>query len=170
MNAAYFLNILEGDLKPSFKIPEDAMKEIGLTYFSYGLLSQEKHLLSYFTNKEWGLLYQKRHYNKIDPLLRGIVNSHLPLIVWDALHPFGKEKKIMVERNEVCNLKSGLTVGISNKGYTEIIAFGSEIPPQDFYHLLRDEVYTRKIYQMISTFYKTHKESFPLPPTTSTVV
>jgi hypothetical protein len=170
MNPAYFLGIQKDTLKPSFKLPEDAMQESGLTYFSYGLLSHGEALLTYFTHEEWGHLYQEKHYNKIDPLLRGVVHSHFPLIVWDALHPFGKEKKVMAERNEVCNLKSGLTVGINNKGYTEIIALGSEIPPQDFYHLLRDETYIHKIYEMISKFYKTHKESFPLLTKTSTFV
>ncbi len=159
MNASCFLKVPED----AFKLPEEALREIELTYFSYGLLSQGKTLLSYFTNEEWGHLYQKNHYDQIDPLLRGVVHSHFPLIMWDALHPFGQEKKVMAERNEVCNLKSGLTVGINNKEYTEIIALGSEIPPQEFYHLLRDETYTRKIYQILSKFYETHKESFPLP-------
>lgn len=170
MNASYSLKIPEGSLKPAFKLSENAMREIGLTYFSYGLLSQGEPLLSYFTHKEWGHLYQENHYNKIDPLLRAVVQSHFPLIVWDALHPFGKEKKVMAERNEVCNLKSGLTLGINNKSYTEIIALGSELPPQEFYHLLRDEAYTRKIYELISKFYKTHKENFPILTKPSTFV
>lgn len=162
MYEADFLNIPEIGQNSSFKLPDEATQEIGLTYFSYGLLSQGKPILSYFTNKEWGNLYQKNHYNKIDPLLHGVIYSHFPLIVWDALHPLGKEKRVMAERNEVCNLKSGLTVGINNKGYTEIIALGSQLPPQDFYHLLRDEAYTRKIYEIISKFYKTHKDIFLL--------
>ena len=166
MNTSCFLKIPKGGVKP----PEEAMREIGLTYFSYGLLSQGEPLLSYFTNEEWGHLYQENHYNKIDPLLHGVVHSHFPLIVWDALHPFGKEKEVMAERNKVCNLKSGLTVGINNKQYTEIIALGSEIPPQDFYRLLRDETYTRKIYEMIFKFYKTHKETFPLSTQAPTFV
>lgn len=164
MNTLCFLKV------PKDELPEKDMREIGLTYFSYGLLSQGETLISYFTNEEWGHLYQENHYSKIDPLLRGVVHSHFPLIVWDALHPFGKEKEVMAERNAVCNLKSGLTVGINNKEYTEIIALGSEMPPRDFYQLLRDEAYTRKIYQIISKFYKTHKEGLYLPTASPTFV
>ena len=139
-------------------IPEDTLQELGLTYFSYGLISQNEVVLSYFTHEEWGHLYQEKHYNKIDPLLRGVVYSHFPLILWDALHACGQEKKLMAERNDVCKLQSGLTIGITNKECTEIIALGSEIPSRDFYHLLKEEAYTRKIYEMISKFYTMHKE------------
>jgi len=82
--------------------------------------------------------------------------------VWDALHSSGKEKKVMVERNEICALKSGLTIGISHKKNIEIIALGSEMSPREFHCFFRDENYTRKVNQMISHFYKSHKENFPM--------
>lgn len=158
-------------LKENFDILKVNLKEIGLNYFSYGLISQDEVLLSYFTHKEWGNLYQEKHYNKMDPLLHGVIHSHFSLIIWDALHSYGKEKEVMVERNEVCALKSGLTIGIENKGYTEIIALGSEMLPREFHCLLRDENYARKINEMIANFYKACTENFPIQhwPLTQTV-
>ena len=62
----------------------------------------------------------------------------------------------MIERNEICHLKSGLTIGINKKNCTEIIAFGSEVSPQELYARLKELDYTRKIYDIISRFYQDH--------------
>jgi hypothetical protein len=135
---------------------ETFLRSLELSYFSYGLILEGEVLFSYFTHQEWGQLYQEKHYNKIDPLLRGVVQSHFPLIVWDALHPSGEEKKVMMERNEVCRLNSGLTIGITKENSTEIIAFGSEVSPQNLHARLMDMDYARKIYDMTSHFYQMH--------------
>jgi len=140
-------------------IPTKEMRESGITYFSYGIISKGEVVVSYFTNEEWGTLYKEKRYNRADPLLKRVMHFHFPLIVWDALHPDGQEKKIMLERNEVCHLKSGLTVGINNKRTTEIIAFGTDVSPQEFYSLLRDEAYKRSVYNIISEFYKKQEDT-----------
>lgn len=145
-------------LHNTLTLPTKEMRESGITYFSYGIISKGEVLVSYFTNEEWGTIYKENRYNKADPLLKRVVHFHFPLIVWDALHPNGQEKKIMLERNEVCHLKSGLTVGINNKNNTEIIAFGTDVAPQEFYRLLRDETYKRNIYSIISAFYKKQED------------
>ncbi len=140
-------------------LPTKEMQESGITYFSYGIISSGEILVSYFTNEEWGNIYKEKCYNRADPLLKHVVHFHFPLIVWDALHPYGQEKQIMLERNEVCHLKSGLTVGINNKNNTEIIAFGTDVAPQEFYSLLKDETYKRNIYNIISAFYKKQEDT-----------
>lgn len=151
-------------LKVNLIVPTEEMREIGLSYFSYGLVTEGEVLYSYFTHQEWGTLYQEKRYKEIDPLLRGVIHSRFPLIVWDALHPCGKEKEIMAERNEICKIKSGLTVGLRKKGYTELIALGAESSPLEFYSLLKDKDYTRKIYDIVSRFYRTISQEAETPP------
>lgn len=129
-----------------------ALQEIGITYFSYGLVAQVHILASYFSNKEWGQLYRENHYERTDPLFNGVLFSKFPLIFWDALHTSGKEQKVMMERNEVCGVRSGLTVGLKNNTQTEIIALGSTLTPKEFYGLINEEVSIKNIQAIISTF------------------
>jgi len=135
------------------------LKKLGIPYFSYGLISQGVVLNSCFSNEEWGNIYREKRYDKIDPLFLGVLRSNFPLIVWDALHPYGKELQVMMERNEVCGIKSGLTLGIKNKNNTEIIALGAENSPKEFYSLLNDEKYIKNIYNIVKKFYQLHKNS-----------
>lgn len=132
---------------------------LGLSYFSYGLIVKNHILTSYFSNKEWGELYKARRYNLIDPLLKSVLNSHIPLIVWDAFHSTGKENYIMNERQELCKVQSGLTLGLRTPESTEIIALGSNVSTKEFYELLNKENYLATIYELIKRFYLTHKES-----------
>lgn len=134
-----------------------AFEKLGITYFSYGLITQGKVLSSCFSKEEWGRHYKEKHYDKTDPLLRGVVQLNFSLIIWDALHPFGKEKEVMMERNEICGIKSGLTLGIKEQRSKEIIALGANILPKDFYKLLKDEKYIKEIYEIIKQFYNFYK-------------
>lgn len=158
MNNVNFLSMKEDVLRPS----QEELEKFGITYFSYGLISQGYVLSSYFTNEEWGKLYKEKHYDKTDPLLCGVIRSNLPLIVWDALHPFGEAQKVMLQRNEICKIRSGLTIGIRNNENREIIALGADISPKEFYSLLKEEKYINHIYRIISQFYIRHKENLPL--------
>lgn len=130
-----------------------ALNELGITYFSYGLIFQEAVITSCFSNKEWEEHYRERGYNKKDPLLLGVIHSNFPLIVWDALHPIGREKKVMLERNEICQIKSGITLGIKGNKNKQIIALGSPASPKEFYGLLQEEKLTREIHNIIKKFY-----------------
>lgn len=134
------------------------LEKLGITYFSYGIMAHGNVLNVIFSNEEWGNRYQKNHYERTDPLVQGITHSNLPLIIWDALHPFGKERKVMTERNEICGLKSGLTVGLKNNQITEIIALGAQISPHEFYSLLNEEKYIKEIQNIVKKFYALHKE------------
>lgn len=140
------------------RLTYDAFKRVGVNYFSYGLIQKNKVLISCFSNKEWGDLYKKNNYHKVDPLLRGVMHSSFPLIVWDALHPAGEAKKVMMERNEVCKVKSGLTIGLFGKDTKEIIALGAEASPKEFYQLLKEEQYLSEIHHIIKCFYAAFKE------------
>lgn len=135
------------------------LERFGITYFSYGLISQEGLLSSYFSHKEWGKLYREKEYNRYDPLFHGIFFSNFPLIVWDALHPFGKEQNIMAQRNEICGIRSGLTIGIKNKKNKnkEILAFGAPLSPKEFYSLINDEAHTKEIYKIMCHFFNFHR-------------
>lgn len=140
------------------RLTYDAFKRLGVSYFSYGLIQKNKALTSCFSNKEWGDLYKKNNYYKTDPLLRGVMHSSLPLIVWDALHPVGEAKKVMMERNEVCKIKSGLTIGLFGKETREIIGLGAEVSPKEFYELLKEEQYLSEIHHIIKCFYAPFRE------------
>lgn len=133
------------------------LKKLGISYFSYGLISQGVVLSSCFSNEEWGKIYREKRYDKIDPLFLGVLRSNFSLIVWDALHPYGTELQVMMERHEVCDIKSGLTFGIKNKDNTEIMALGAEISPRGFYSLLNDENYIKDIYNIVRNFYQLHQ-------------
>lgn len=137
------------------------LKKFGITYLSYGLVSQKTLINSVFSHKEWGLHYKKNHYENKDPLMQGVLNSNLSLIIWGALHPFGEEKKVMAERNEICGITSGLTIGIKNKSETEteIIALGATISTQEFYALLNDENHFKRVHHIIREFYFAQKQN-----------
>ena len=135
------------------------MQESGITISVMEIISSGEILVSSLPMKNGEISTKKKCYDRADPLLKHVVHFHFPLIVWDALHPYGQEKQIMLERNEVCHLKSGLTVGINNKNNTEIIAFGTDVAPQEFYSLLKDETYKRNIYNIISAFYKKQEDT-----------
>ena len=134
------------------------LEKLGITYFSYGIMAHGNVLNVVFSNEEWGNRYKELHYERTDPLVQGVMQSNLPLIIWDALHPFGKGRKVMMERNEICGLKSGLTVGIKNNEITEIMALGSQISPHEFYSLLNEEKYIKDIHRIVKNFYILHKE------------
>jgi hypothetical protein len=131
----------------------DAFKRLGISYFSYGLSQKNKTFTYCMSSNEWCDHYKKNNYYKIDPLLRGVMDSNLPLIVWDALHPVGEAKKVMMERNEICKIKSGLTIGLFGKGTREIIGLGAEVSPKEFYELLKEENYLSEINHILKCFY-----------------
>lgn len=140
------------------KIASQKLEKFGITYLSYGVISDGKILSDVFSHKEWRNHYKENHYEKRDPLVQGVLRSNLPLIIWDALHPFGDERKVMVERNEMCGIQSGLTIGIKNAGTTEIIALGAKITSHDFYLLLNDEKHMSTIHGIVREFYSYHKK------------
>lgn len=130
-----------------------ALRELGITYFSYGLIFHEDVLTSFFSNKEWENHYKDKNYNRTDPLLLGVMHSNFSLIIWDALHPVGKEKKVMMERNEMCHIKSGMTFGIKGTRSKEIIALGSPVSPKEFYSLFGEEKLISEVHSIITNFY-----------------
>ena len=131
-----------------------ALKKLGITYFSYGLIQEGRILSSCFSNQEWGALYKKKNYCKVDPLFLGVIRSNLPLIVWDACRPEDVDgQRIMQERNDICKIKSGLTIGLLNKNKKEIIALGAEVSSKEFYGLLKEEQYLSEIHHIIKCFY-----------------
>lgn len=130
-----------------------AFKKLGITYFSYGLIREGRIIDSCFSNSEWGVLYKKKRYCKIDPLFLGVMRSNSPLIIWDAIHPADMGKKIMQERNDICKIQSGLTLGLLNENKREIIALGAEVSPKEFYGLLKEEQYLSEIHHIIKCFY-----------------
>ncbi len=129
------------------------LEKFGITYFSYGLIVNESVLISIFSHEEWGKLYKENRYDRVDPLLRGVMCSNFPLIIWDALHPCGRERQIMMERNKICGIKSGLTIGVRNKDNKEIFALGADMSPEKFYGLLNNEAYLKEIYNIIGSLY-----------------
>ncbi|MBS0272562.1 MAG: autoinducer binding domain-containing protein [Proteobacteria bacterium] len=135
------------------------LSKLGITYFSYGLICQKKVIISRFSNEEWEKHYKDKGYNKKDPLLLGVIHSNLPLIVWDALHPIGHEKKVMQERNEICKIRSGITFGINGDKGKQIIAFGSPASPKEFYYLLQEEKLTLEIHNSIKSFYMAEQQA-----------
>ena len=147
------------DESESLKIASEEFEKIGISYFSYGLVSRGEVLACIFSNEEWGRRYRKNNYETIDPLVLGAVYSNFPLIIWDALHTFGKEKKLMMERYEICEVKAGLTLGVKNKENTEVLAVGTKSSPQEFYTLLSDEGFLKKVYTIIRKFYVVRTEN-----------
>ncbi|MBY0292769.1 MAG: autoinducer binding domain-containing protein [Alphaproteobacteria bacterium] len=156
------------DKTESLRTASEEFEKIGISYFSYGLVSRGEVVTSIFSNEEWGRRYRKNHYEKMDPLVLGVVYSSFPLIIWDALHACGKEKKLMMERYEICDVKSGLTLGIKNRESTEVLAVGSTRSPQEFYNLLSDEGFLKKVYTIIRKFYVVHTEISPCLPSGET--
>jgi hypothetical protein len=140
------------------KMTFDALEKLGIVYFSYGFIFKGNVLNSCFSHDEWGKLYKEKQYNKIDPLFIGVQHSNIPLIVWDAVHPSSEKRKVMMERNEICRIKSGLTIGIKNKEGKEIIALGADIIPKEFYKLLKEEKYVNALYETLGKFYVSYKE------------
>lgn len=134
------------------------LEKFGITYFSYGLISKGSVVNDVFSNPDWGVHYKTNHYENFDPLFQGVINFNLPLIFWEALHPYGEEQKVMLERNEFCGITSGLTIGIKTKDESEIIALGAVISNQEFYSLFNDESQFRKIQNIVKSFYATHKK------------
>ncbi len=135
------------------------LEKFGITYFSYGLISEGTVVNNSFSHEQWGHYYKLNHYENKDPLVYGVVQANLPLIIWDALHPHGEERKVMAERNEMCGIKAGMTIGIKSKHETEIIALGAAISANDFYTLLNDEHHFKQIHEIVKDFYSAYKQA-----------
>jgi hypothetical protein len=133
------------------------LNEMGISYFSHGFKYQENDVSVFFTNEDWAQTYLNKNYLYFDPLLQNVRDKHIPLVLWDTLPLEKAEKEIMIERYEVCKIKSGFTIGLTRPDQFEIFALGSSLKDPDFSSNLCDYKYCQQLYKLLNDFSKKHK-------------